>query len=166
MKGSSDCRFGQKRWFDRSDMLMASACTILISASLLILVPSIGTVFAEILAGVILAARASLLRARQRRSAQLPLELPTTASRIRLPDRYELVLIIVIMATYGAIAATLHVVRTPEIFIRIVPLLLFAAGLCAKHRLVRAIARSANCVRERLGRSGARLRGLDAEKTR
>ena len=150
---SSDCLFRQKPWFDRSEILITAGVSALASSFLLLLVPSIGTVLVEVLAGFSLLARASVLRLRQRKATQLRLAMPITGGRIRFPDRYEVVLIIVIILSYGAIAATLRAVRTPEILIRIVPLLSFAAGLSAKNYIVRAMARSANCLRERLGSS-------------
>jgi hypothetical protein len=62
----------------------------------------------------------------------------------------------VVVLSYSAIAAMLRAVRTPDFLIRIVPLLSFTAGLAAKKYVLRVIGRSANCFRERLGRSETR----------
>src|SRR5579862_8168947 len=128
----SNCLFRQKPWFDRSEILMAAGVSVLASSVLLLLVPSVGTVFVGVLAGLLLLTRALVLRLRQRKATQLRLTLPTPGSRIRFPDRYELVLVIVVILSYGAIAAVLRSVKAPGVLIRIVPLLSFAAGLVAK----------------------------------
>jgi hypothetical protein len=138
---SSDHLLDKKRWFDRADMLMAAACGMLASSFLVLLAPSTGTLLLEILASLVMVVRALVVRIRQRKAAQLRLELPTTGSRIRLPDRYELVLIIVIAVSYGAIAAMLRAVKLSEVFVRIVPLALFAVGLLAKNHILHAIPR-------------------------
>ena len=136
--------FSRKHWFDRSDILMAAACGVLASASLLLIVPRTGTLLLEILAALVMFARASFVRIRQRKAAQLCLVVPAAGSRIRLPDRYELVFIIVVILSYGAIAAMLRAVRTPEILVRVAPLLVFAAGLFAKNPVLHALARTRN----------------------
>jgi hypothetical protein len=148
---SSNCLFRQKRWFDRSEILTTAGLSLLASSFLLLLIPGIGTVFLEVLAGVVLLMRAFVLRLRQRKATQLRLALPNTASRIRFPDRYELFLIIVVILSYGAIAAMLRAVRAPDALIRIAPLLSFAAGLVAKKYVQRAIALGGNRFRARLG---------------
>ncbi len=131
----------KKRWFDRSDMLMAAACSTLASSFLLLLAPSIGTLFLEILAGLVMVVRAFVVRVRQRKAAQLRLELQTTRGRNRLPDPYELALIVVVTLSSGGISAMLRAVKISEVFIRIVPLGLFAVGLLAKNHIVHAMAR-------------------------
>src|SRR5260370_26907213 len=93
---SSDYLFDKKRWYDRSDMLMAAACSTLACSFLLLLAPNIGTLFVEILAGVVMVARAVVLRGRQRKAAQLRLELPATGGHTRLLDPYELALVVVV----------------------------------------------------------------------
>ena len=154
--GSSNCLFRQKPWFDRSEILMAAGVSVLAFSFLLLLVPSVGTVFVGVLAGLLLVTRALVLRVRQRKAAQLRLTLPTTVGRIRFPDRYELVLVIVVILSYGAIAAVLRSVKAPSVLIRIVPLLSFAAGLVAKKYILGAVARGTDYFRERLGRSETR----------
>ena len=153
---SSNCLFRQKPWFDRSETLITAGVSVLASSFLLLLVPSIGTVLVEVLAGFVLLARAFVLRLRQRNTTQLRLALPITGSRIRFPDRYELVLVIVVILSYGTIAAVLRSVKAPGVLIRIVPLLSFAAGLVAKKYILGAVARGADYFREHLGRSETR----------
>ena len=135
---------------------MAAGVSVLASSFLLLLVPSVGTVFVGVLAGFLLLTRALVLRFRQRNATQLRLTLPTTVSRIRFPDRYELVLVIVVILSYGAIAAVLRSVKAPGVLIRIVPLLSFAGGLVAKKHILGAVARGANYFRQRLGHSETR----------
>jgi hypothetical protein len=141
---------------------MAAAGGALASALLLLVLPSIGILLLEIVAGVVMVGRALLLRRRERAAAQLCLALPIMGKRLRLPDRYELVLIIAIMLSYSAVGALLRTVKTPEILIRIVPLLLFSAGLLAKNHVPNAMALGATCFRERLA---VPKRGLEAPLT-
>lgn len=155
----SDYTFRKRRWSDRPDMLMAAAGGALASALLLLVLPSIGILLLEIVAGAVMVGRALWLRRRERAAAQLCLALPIMGNRLRLPDRYELVLIIAIMLSYSAVGALLRTVKTPEILIRIAPLLLFAAGLLAKNHVPHAMARGATCSRERLARSETRATG-------
>jgi hypothetical protein len=160
---SSNCLFRQKRWFDRSEILTTAGLSLLASSFLLLLIPGIGIVFLEVLAGFVLLTRAFVLRLHQRKATQLRRALPTTVRRIRFPNRYELVLTIVVILSYAAIAAMLRAVRVPDVLIRVVPLLSLTAGLAAKKHVQRAIAGCTNCLRERLGRSetrtGSALRG-------
>ena len=159
----SDCQFGKKRWFSQPDMLVAAAGGSLASALLLLLVPRIGTLFLEILAGLIMLGRALVVRRHEHAAAQLCLDLPVTANRLRLPDRYELVLLIIVILGYGTIVSTLRSVKAPEILTRTVPLLLFAAGLLAKTQAIRAITGCADVLRSHLGRGQHRH---SAEETR
>ena len=138
----------RKRWFDRPDTLMTVGISMLASTFLIVLAPRIGIILFEILAGFLLAIRGFVLRTRLRRASQLCLEfrggrkLATgmAASRIRFPDRYELLLVIAALLTYGAIAGFLRAHRIPEGLVRIVPLVSFAIGLFAKTRVLRSIA--------------------------
>ena len=123
----------RKHWLNRPDVLMAAACSIFVSACLLLILPSIGTLFLEVLAGAVILTRAWILRVRERKAAQLHLEFPSAGSDIRRPDRYDLVLIIVAILSYGATAGLL---RLPEMVTRIAPLLVFAAGLLAKNPIL------------------------------
>ena len=148
----SDYQFGKKRWFSRPDMLVAAAGGALASAILLLLVPRIGTLFFEILAGLVMLGRALAVRRRGHAAAQLCLNLPITANRLRLPDRYELLLLIIVILGYGTIVSTLRSVKEPEILIRTVPLLLFGGGLLAKTQFIRAITGCADVLRSHLGR--------------
>lgn len=159
----SDYQFGKKRWFSRPDMLVAAAGGALASALLLLLIPRIGMLFLEILAGLMMLGRAWVVRRREHAAAQLCLNLPVTANRFRLPDRCELLLLIIVILGYGAIVSTLRSVKVPEILTRTVPLLLFAAGLLAKTRVVRAITGCADVLRSHLGRGQHRH---SAEETR
>lgn len=152
----SDYEFGKRRWFNRSDTLMAAASGALASALLLLFIPSIGTLFLEILASLVMAGRAFVIRRRDRTGAQLRLSLPIAGNRLRLPDRYELVLVIVLTLGYGATVSMIHSMKAPKIFIRVVPLLLFAAGLLMKNQILHAIARCANSFRDRWGRPETR----------
>lgn len=152
----SDYEYGKRRWFNRPDMLMAAASGALASALLLLLVPSIGTLFLEILAGLVMAGRAFLVRRRERMAAQLRLALQIASNRLRLPDRYEIVLVIILTLGYGATVSMIRGMKAPEIFIRVVPLLLFAAGLLMKNQILHAITRSTNLFRERWGRPDTR----------
>ena len=145
-----DYQFGKKRWLSRPDMLMAAAGGALASAFVLLLVPSAGTLFLEILVGLLMVGRAWVLRRRERVAAQLCLDLPITGNRLRLPDRYELALIIIVILEYGALAPALRSLKMPELFIRILPILIFASGLLAKNQVIRVIMRRVHRFRPRV----------------
>ncbi len=137
----SDYQFGKKRWLSRPDLLMAAASGALASAFVLLFVPSAGTLFLEILVGLAMVGRACVLRRRGRVAAQLCLDLPITGNRLRLPDRYELVLIIIVILGYEAIVPALRSLKMPELFIRTLPILIFASGLLAKGQVMRRVHR-------------------------
>jgi hypothetical protein len=132
-------KFGNRRWLTRPDMLIAAAGGVLASAFVLLLVPSAGTLLLEILVGLAMVGRAWVFRRRERAAAQLCLDLPITGKRLRLPDRYELALIIVVILGYGALAPALRSLKMPELFIRTLPIVIFASGLLAKNHVVRVI---------------------------
>lgn len=146
----SDYQFGKKRWLSRPDMLMAAAAGALVSAFVLILVPSAGTLFLEMLVGLAMVVRAWVLRRRERTAAQLCIDLPIAGNRLRLPDRYELALIIIVILGYGVLAPTLRNLKMPELFIRILPILIFASGLLAKNQVIRVIMSSVHRFRPRV----------------
>src|SRR5579862_1899405 len=107
---------GRKRWFDRPDTLVTVGLSMLASTSLIVLAPRVAIILLEILAGFLLAIRGFVLRTRLRRASQLCLEFQSrrklaaglTANRIRFLDRYELLLVIAVLLTYGAITGFLR----------------------------------------------------------
>ena len=143
-------KFGNKRWLTRPDMLIAAAGGALASAFVLLLVPSAGTLLLEILVGLAMVGRAWVLRRRERAAAQLCLDLPITGNRLRLPDRYELALVIIVILGYGALAPALRSLKMPELFIRTLPILIFASGLLAKGQIFRVIMRCVHRFRTRV----------------
>lgn len=148
MMSSGNAFADRKRWFDRPGTLMTIGLSTLTSTFLILLAPRIGIMLLEILAGLFLAIRGFVLHTRQRRGSQLCLQarggrkLPAglTPNRIRFLDRYELLLVIAVLLTYGSIAGSLRAHSVPEGVTRIVPLVLFAIGLFAKPRVLRWIA--------------------------
>lgn len=152
---SSDQGFGTKRWFRQPGTLTGAAGGVLGAALLLLLVPNIGILFFEILAALAMLARAHVIRRRERAGAQLCLDLEDAGGGLRLPGRYELLLIILVILGYGAIGSALRSLKTPEVLVRATPLLLFAVGLLAKDRIIRAITGGANAWRKHSGRSKA-----------
>ena len=164
---NSDRGFGTNRWFRRPETLTGAAGGTFGSAFLLLLVPKIGILFFEILAAMVMLAWAYGIRRRERARAQLCLDLGGTGSRLRLPDRYELALVIITILGYGATVSALRSLKTPEILVRAAPLLLFAAGLLAKDHILRGIAALISTWRERSVRSKprtTRLRGMKGQQ--
>jgi hypothetical protein len=124
-------------------MLTIVGATILVSTLLIVLAPQIGTLLLEIAAGMVLVIRGSVLRARVRRASQLCLQLrgPTPGvGRFRFLDRYELLLIIAAILTYGSLSGFLRSRGTAEAVARMLPLVLFGVGLLAKPMVLRWIA--------------------------
>ena len=138
----------RKRWFDRPDTLMRVGLSSLASTFLIVLAPQVGTILLEIFVGLLLVIRAFVLRARWRRASQLCLEfrggsgagMGRLGSRIRFLNRYELLLIIVVILTYGSISGFLRARGLPDGLVRIIPLVMFGIGLLAKPRILGWIA--------------------------
>jgi hypothetical protein len=135
----------RKRWFDRPDTLMRVGLSTLASTFLIVLAPRVGTILLEIFVGILLVIRAFVVRARSRRATQLCLEFRGRSglaaglrgSRIRFLDRYELLLIIAVILSYGSVSGFLRAWRLPEGLVRILPLVTFGIGLVAKPRILR-----------------------------
>jgi hypothetical protein len=142
---SANPLYDRKRWFDRPDTLMRAGLSTLASTFLIVLAPQVGTILLEIFVGFLLVFRAFVLRARSRRAGQLCLEFRGRSglaaglpgSRIRFLDRYELLLIIAVILSYGSVSGFLRARRLPEGLVRILPLVTFGIGLFAKPRMLR-----------------------------
>lgn len=138
----------RKRWFDRPDTLMRAGLSTLASTCLIVLAPHVGTILLEIFVGFLLVIRAFVLRARLRRASQLCLDFrgrsglaaELRGSRIRFLDRYELLLIIAVILSYGSVSGLLRAWRLPEGLVRVLPLVTFGIGLFAKPRILRCLA--------------------------
>ena len=145
---SANPLFDRKRWFDRPDTLMRVGLSTLASTFLIVLAPQIGTILLEMFVGFLLVIRAFVVRARLRRARQLCLDLRGRSglaaglrgSRIRFLDRYELLLIIAVILSYGSVSGFLRARRLPEGRVRILPLVTFGIGLFAKPRILRWLA--------------------------
>jgi hypothetical protein len=139
-------------FFNRADLLLAAGFSTLTCAFLLLAAPRVGIVLLEILAGLCLLVRAYVVRARLRKAnlggVTAAGERNGGAGR-RFLGRYELVLIILVIAIHSSISGSLHSRGLAEGFVRILPLVLFALGLLAKPRVLRWI--EARGVRNRLG---------------
>jgi len=139
-------------FFDRADPLMAAGFSTLTCAFLVIVAPRVGIVLLEILAGLCLVVRAYVLRARLRKAN---LGGVTAAGERngeaggRFLGRYELVLIIVVIAIHSSISGFLRSGGLAEGLVRILPLVLVGIGLFAKPRVLRWV--EARGVRNRLG---------------
>src|SRR5260370_21736355 len=135
----------RKRWFDRPDTLMRVGLSTLASTFLIVLAPQVGTILMEIFVGFLLVVRAFVLRARLRRASQLcmdvrggsGLDAGLRGNRIRFLDRYELLLIIAVILSYGSVSGFLRAWRLPECLVRILPLVTFGIGVVAKPRILR-----------------------------
>jgi hypothetical protein len=119
-----------KRWFDHPDTLTRVGLSTLASTFLIVLAPQVGTILLEMFIGFLLVIRAFVLRVRLRRASQLCLDLRGRSgltaglrgSRIRFLDRYELLLIIAVILSYGSVSGFLRARRLPEGLVRILPL--------------------------------------------
>jgi hypothetical protein len=147
-------------------MLTGAAGGTLGSALLLLLVPKIEILLFEILTAMIMLACAYGIRRGERAAAQLCLDLEDRGGRLRLPGRYELLLIILVILGYGAIGSALRSLKTPEILVRAAPLLLFAVGLVVKDHILRGTAALISTWRERSVRPKTRTTRLRGMKSR
>ncbi|HYM06071.1 MAG TPA: hypothetical protein VEU11_05880 [Terriglobales bacterium] len=150
--------------FGRADKLMAAGVSALTCAFLVLLVPSVGILFLEILVGLSFVAWALVVRRRLRKMVTLGLNVlergavqtaDNTESRVRVLDRYGLTLIASVIVIYGGISGFLRSRGFSEGVVRIVPLVFFALGLLAKPLVMRWL-------ETRRGRSRPALSGGDS----
>ena len=124
--------------YDRVDVLMSAGCSTLVSASAILVVPRIGTILLEMLAGLFFIGCAVATRFRLRRTRDSKKALGETAGnrpRISRFDRYDLLLIAMATLTYIILPVLLRRTGLSPGTIHILPLLLLGLGILLKPRM-------------------------------
>jgi hypothetical protein len=124
--------------YDRVYVLMSAGCSTLVSASAILVVPRIGIILLEMLAGLFLIGCAVATRFRLRRTRGSKTALgKTTGNRPRISrfDRYDLLLIAMATLTYIILPVFLRRTGLSPGTIHILPLLLLGLGILFKPRM-------------------------------
>jgi hypothetical protein len=130
--------------YDRADVLMSAGCSTFVSAALILVIPRVGIVLLEILLGLFFIGCALAARARLRIQARSHVkEGPdgSTNAKAKWFDRYDILMILTVIVLYGSLSGLLRHAGLSEGTVGILPLVLFAAGIMLKPRVVLFIER-------------------------
>ena len=122
---------------------MSAGCSTFVSAAVILVIPRFGIAMLEILVGLFLMGCAFAARARLRKEALKQPRTEATERRMKRLDRYDLAMILTIIIVQTVVAGSLRRLGWSEGTIRMFPLILLAAGILLKPRLLRAIERRA-----------------------
>ena len=128
--------------YDRADVLMSAGCSTFVSAALILVIPRIGVLLLEILFGLFFIGCALMARARVRRRV-LGKEGPKKSSDAKAKwfDRYDVLMILAVIAVQTAAGGLLRKAGWSEGTVSILPLIMFAAGILLKPRVVEFVER-------------------------
>jgi hypothetical protein len=128
--------------YDRADVLMSAGCSTFASAALILVIPRIGVLLLEILFGLFFIGCALMARARVRRRV-LGKEGPKKSSDAKAKwfDRYDFLMILAVIVIQTVAARLLRKAGWSEGTVSILPLMMFAAGILLKPRVVEFVGR-------------------------
>lgn len=128
--------------YDRADVLMSAGCSTFVSAALILVIPRVGVVLLEILFGLFFIGCALMARARVRRHV-LSKEGPKKSSGAKKKwfDRYDVLMILAVIAVQTAAGGPLRKAGWSEGTVSILPLMMFAAGILLKPRVIELVER-------------------------
>ena len=128
--------------YDRADVLMSAGCSTFVSAALILVIPRFGTLLLEIVLGLFFIGCALMARARIRRlalSRACPEKLPD--AKTRWFDRYDVLMIVAVIAVQTSAAGLSRKAGWAAGTVDILPLIMFAAGILLKPRIVEFLKR-------------------------
>jgi hypothetical protein len=128
--------------YDRADVLMSAGCSTFVSAALILVIPRFGVLLLEILFGLFFIGCALMARTRVRR--RVPgTEGPKKSSNAKAKwfDRYDVLMILAVVVVQTAAAGLLRKAGWSEGTVSILPLMMFAAGILLKPRVVEFVGR-------------------------
>ena len=125
--------------YDRADVLMSAGCSTLVSAALILVIPRIGVLLLEILFGLFFIGCALMARARIRRV--LGKAKTSSDAKAKWFDRYDVLMILAVIAVQTAAGGLLRKAGWSEGTLSILPLIMFAAGILLKPRVVEFVER-------------------------
>ncbi len=126
--------------YDRADVLMSAGCSTFVSAALILVIPRVGVLLFEILFGLFFIGCALMARARIRRRV-LGKAKTSSEARAKWFDRYDVLMILAVIAVQTAAGGLLRKAGWSEGTVSILPLILFAAGILLKPRVVEFVER-------------------------
>lgn len=128
--------------YDRADLLMSAGCSTFVAASLIMVLPRVGTVLVEILLGMFLIGCAIVARARFKRKAQSKAGLARVdLSRRKWLDRYDLLALVAVVAFQSVLDGLLRRFGWSEGARRVFPLVLLGFAILLKPRLMESVHR-------------------------
>ena len=128
--------------YDRADVLMSAGCSTFVSAALILIIPRVGVLLLEILFGLFFIGCALMARARIRRRV-LGKEGSKTSgdAKAKWFDKYDVLMILAVIAVQIAAGGLLRKAGWSEGTVGILPLIMFAAGILLKPRVVELVER-------------------------
>jgi hypothetical protein len=128
--------------YDRADLLMSAGCSTFVAASLVVVLPRVGTVLMEILLGMFLIGCAIVARARIRRKVQLNgMAAAIDKSGRKGLDRYDVLALLGVVVIQSVLDGLLHRLGWSEGTRRVVPLMLLGFAILLKPRLMESARR-------------------------
>ena len=126
--------------YDRADVLMSAGCSTFVSAALILVIPRLGVLLLEILFGLFFICCALMARARIRRRV-LGKAKTSSDAKAKWFDRYDVLMILAVIVIQTAAARLLRKAGWSEGTVSILPLIMFAAGILLKPRVVEFVGR-------------------------
>ena len=126
--------------YDRADVLMSAGCSTFVSAALILVIPRVGVLLLEILFGLFFIGCALMARARIRRRV-LGKAKASSDAKANWFDRYDVLMILAVIAVQTAAGGLLRKAGWSEGTVSILPLIMFAAGILLKPRVVELVER-------------------------
>jgi hypothetical protein len=128
--------------YDRADLLMSAGCSTFVGASLIMVLPRVGTVLLEILLGMFLIGCAIVARARIKRKVQLNgAAAAIDPSGRKWFDRYDVLALLLVVVIQSVLDGLLHRLGWSEGTRRVVPLILLGLAILLKPRLMESARR-------------------------
>ena len=124
--------------YDRADVLMSAGCSTFVSAALILVIPRVGVLLLEILFGLFFIGCALMARARIRRRV-LGKAKASSDAKANWFDRYDVLMILAVIAVQTAAGGLLRKAGWSEGTVSILPLIMFAAGILLKPRVVELV---------------------------
>jgi len=127
--------------YDRADVLMSAGCSTFVSAALILVIPRVGVLLLEILFGLFFIGCALMARARRRSVQYRDRPAKSSDAKTKWFDRYDVLMILAVIVVQSATAGLLRKAGWSGGTVSILPLMMFAAGILLKPRVVEFVGR-------------------------